>query len=423
VDDDGRSGYLAALHRVVSNQHICVVTETYLPEVNGVALTLAHLVKGLLAQGHRVSVVRPYQPTSDRSGCGQDSSLTLVRGVPLPGYRGLQFGLPACRLLCRSWKRHPPDAVYVATEGPLGWSAVRVARRLGIPALSGFHTNFHSYSRHYRVGWLQHLILRYLRRFHNRSTGTLVPSADLRERLEALGFKNVSTLSRGVDKELFAPERRSFELRRQWGVSDNDLAVLYVGRIAPEKNVKLAVDAYRAMKQLSGSVKLVVVGDGPASGSLQRANSDLIFCGLRTGEQLATHYASADVFLFPSETETFGNVTLEAMASGLAVIAYDYAAARMHIRHGETGVLVPYGDSTAFVESAAKLVRDPSSLGRIRRQAREYVRSIEWRSVVERFEMLLTSARTPANDPSHLLDTDNLNDMPQLGQVTADGRI
>jgi glycosyltransferase involved in cell wall biosynthesis len=272
------------------------------------------------------------------------------------------------------------------------------------------------------VGWLQPLIFGYLRRFHNRSTGTLVPSPELRERLQCLGFNNVHVLGRGVDNELFAPQRRSAELRRQWGVSSNDLAVLYVGRIAPEKNVKLAVNAYRAMKQSSGSLKFVVVGDGPAGGALQRENADLIFCGLRTGEQLAEHYASADVFLFPSETETFGNVTLEAMASGLAVIAYDYAAAKMHIRHGETGVLVPYGDSTAFVESAAKLVRNQSSLGWIRTRAREYITSLEWRSVVERFEMLLTSA--PARQAHGPRLFDNIDNMSRFGgEITAGGRI
>ena len=419
MDEDVLSGHSAGLRRAVSNQrHICVVTETYPPEVNGVALTLAHLVKGLLSQGHSVSLVRPYQHRSDRGGGHQDSNVTLVRGLPIPGYRGLQFGLPACGVLCRSWERSRPDAVYVATEGPLGWSAIRVALRLGIPALSGFHTNYHSYSGHYRLGCLQDLIFRYLRRFHNRSTGTLVATADLRERLQVLGFKNVSTLGRGVDNELFAPQRRSTELRRQWGVSENDLTVLYVGRIAPEKNVKLAVDAYRAMKQQNGSVKFVVVGNGPACSSLQRENADVIFCGLHTGEQLAKHYASADVFLFPSETETFGNVTLEAMASGLAVIAYDYAAAKMHIRHDETGVLVPYGNSEAFVGSAARLVSDRLSLGRIRRQAREYISSIEWRYVVERFEMLLNSALYPNEESPQVLDN-----MPRFGQIATGGRV
>ncbi len=154
----------------------CVAAETYPPEVNGVSSTLAHLVSGLRAQGHTVSLVRPRQQDSDCAGSGQDSRLTLVRGLPLPGYKGLQFGLPSGAALRRSWLRDRPDAVYVATEGPLGLSAARMARRLGIPAFSGFHTNYHSYSKHYRLGWLEQWVMRYLRAFHNRTTGTLVPS-------------------------------------------------------------------------------------------------------------------------------------------------------------------------------------------------------------------------------------------------------
>ena len=373
-------------------RHICVVSETYPPEVNGVASTLAHLVKSLVAQGHAVSVVRPHQRMADGLGCRCDFPVTLVRGLPLPGYRGLQFGLPARGVLRRSWTQHRPDVVYVATEGPLGWSAVRNAQRLGIPVFSGFHTNFPSFTKHYRVGWLKHFLFRYLCRFHNRTRGTLVPSVELCDRLQAHGFHNVSILGRGVDSQLFAPERRCAKLRSQWGISDNELVVLYVGRVAPEKNLGLAVAAYRAMQRFNVSVKFVIVGDGPLCATLQKEHADLIFCGVCKGKQLAKHYASADVFLFPSETETFGNVTLEAMASGLVVVAYNYAAAKMHIRHGKTGVLVPYGESKAFVDSAAKLAREPQALYTIRRQAREYVAALSWQCVVERFARLLTDA-------------------------------
>ena len=146
------------------------------------------------------------------------------------------------------------------------------------------------------------------------------------------------------------------------------------------------------MQQFSASVKFIVVGDGPLRAPLQKAHPDLIFCGVQTGEQLARHYASADVFLFPSETETFGNVTLEAMESGLVVLAYNYAAAHIHMTHGETGVLVPYGEPQAFIDAAVKLARAPQSLDTIRRQARAYVASVEWQCVVERFVTLLTGA-------------------------------
>ena len=372
-------------------RHICFVTETYAPEVNGVALTLARLVKGLLARGHRVSVIRPRQRETHGAGGSGEPLATLVRGLPLPGYKGLRFGLPAGGVLRGSWLQHRPDVVYVATEGPLGWSAVRAAQHLGIPVISGFHTNFHSYAKHYGAGWLQRVICRYLCSFHNRTRNTLVPSTELRDRLQALGVNHVSVLSRGVDSQLFNPVRRSADLRAQWGVADDDLIALYVGRVAPEKNLELAVEAYRAMQRCCPTSRFVIVGDGPLCTTLQNAHPDLIFCGVHTGEQLAKHYASADVFLFPSETETFGNVTLEAMASGLAVVAYDYAAAHMHLT-GETGVLVPYGDAQAFVEAAAQLARKPWPWRQMRRQARAYAARIDWQRVVERFETLLTSA-------------------------------
>jgi glycosyltransferase involved in cell wall biosynthesis len=384
----------SALSRSISGidqPHTCFVTETYPPEINGVALTVARLIDGLAARGHLVSVVRPYQRGSDCSGV--DSSVTLVRGLPLPGYTGLQFGLPAGGFLKRLWTKQRPDVVYVATEGPLGWSAMRAARRMNIAALSGFHTNYHSYSRHYRLGCLQALVFRYLRHLHNGTAETLVPSIELRDRLQGLGFKNVNLLGRGVDSDLFRPQRRCEELRRCWGLRDRDVAMLYVGRIAPEKNLGLALKAYRAIRGMNSSVKFILVGDGPLKTALQKEHPDLIFCGTQTGEQLARHYASGDIFVFPSETETFGNVTLEAMASGLGVVAYDYAAAKSHIAHGETGLLVPYGDSRAFIDSAIRLVRQSGLLRKLRIQARQYATSISWSYVVERFESLLDDAR------------------------------
>jgi glutamate-1-semialdehyde 2,1-aminomutase len=374
-------------------RHICIVTDTYPPEVNGVALTLARLVGGLRTRGHAVSVLRPFRPALDARGQDPDHAATLVRGVPLPGYRGLHMGLPAGRLVRRRWTVDRPDVVYVATEGPLGWSAVSMARRLGIPVFSGFHTDFPGYARHYRVGWLRPVVFRYLRSFHNRTVGTFVATIDLGDRLRAAGFANVALLGRGVDSDLFTPERRSAALRAARGLGEDGLAALYVGRLAAEKNIGLAVDAYRAMQRSRGGLRFVIVGDGPLRAALQQAHPDLVFCGMRFGQQLAACYASADVFLFPSETETFGNVTLEAMASGLAVVAYDYAAAAMHVRHGETGVLVRRGAAAAFVEGAAALARSPRSIEGMRRQARLHATSVDWHRVVRQFETLLNERR------------------------------
>jgi glycosyltransferase involved in cell wall biosynthesis len=232
----------------------------------------------LRARGNRVSVVHPRQ----RNGAfNREFDDIRVRGLPLPGYHGLQFGMPAGRLLKEAWNHHRPEVVYVATEGPLGWSAFRAAQSMGIPAVSGFHTNFHSYCKHYSVGWLQHVALRYLRWFHNQTERTLVSNEELRDQLKDVGFLNVGIIERGVDSQLFTPERRCTELRREWGLSKDDLALIYVGRIAPEKNLAVAVEAYRAIKRFNGRIKFVLVGDGP-----QRLRTHLIWEMVRSVVQV-----------------------------------------------------------------------------------------------------------------------------------------
>ena len=240
----------------------------------------------------------------------------------------LTTGLPAGRLLSHLWKDQRPDIVYVATEGPLGWSAQRAAARYRIPIVSGFHTNFHSYSRHYGLGLIRGSVLNYLKRFHNRTTTTIVPTPQLKTRLEEIGFNHVQVVSRGVDAQLFRPERRS------WGLEPNDVAVLYVGRIAAEKNLPLAVRCFRPLEAVGLSLRFVVVSDGPLRGPLSESNHDFVFTGMKTETDLAEHYASGDILLFPSETEAFGNVILESMASGLATTAYNYATAANHIQNG-----------------------------------------------------------------------------------------
>jgi glycosyltransferase involved in cell wall biosynthesis len=371
--------------------HIALVTETYPPEINGVALTLARLANGLRARGHVVSMVRPR-----RRGDTADARTMLTAGLPLPGYRSVRFGLPAGGALCATWGTRRPDVIYVATEGPLGLSAVRAANALALPVVSGFHTNFDRYVEHYGARWLRGLVTAYLRRFHNQTTTTLVATDDLRASLRAMRFRNVEVLGRGVDCALFTPARRSPALRAAWGVSDEDVVVAYVGRVAAEKNIDLAIDAYRSMQAVHPRIRFVVIGDGPACERLRRAHPDAIFCGFRTGEELAAHYASADVFLFPSDTETFGAVTLEAMASGLGVIAYDYAAAREHLTHGEDGLLVPYRDRRAFIANAVRIVSAPGLLARIRRTARNTMLPLDWGRVVERFESVLMRAAAEA---------------------------
>lgn len=365
------------------------VTETYPPEVNGVAMTVGRLVEGLRRRGHAVQVVRPRQGDGDSGGEHE----TPLPGLPLPGYPGLRMGLPAGNHLRRRWKHSRPDLVHVVTEGPLGWSAVSVARRLGIPVTSGFHTNFDRYSVHYGFGWLRPAVAAYLRSLHRRTQATLVPTEALAADLAGEGIPGVRVVGRGVDTTLFDPARRSAALRAEWGVSESAIACLYVGRLAPEKNLDLLRRAFSAIQALRPEARMVWVGDGPSRVMLGTEHPDHCFAGTRIGEDLAAHYASADLFLFPSLTETYGNVVAEAMASGLPVIAYRSAAAAELIVDGVSGNTVPPGDEAAYLEAARRLVAAPEGVMMgLGRAARDAMLPRSWDNVVARFEHVAREA-------------------------------
>jgi glycosyltransferase involved in cell wall biosynthesis len=364
-----------------------IVTETYPPEINGVALTVQGLEQGLRERGHEVELVRPRQTGEADDPAGS----LLVRGAALPRYPGLKFGLPATRALRKRWQAMRPDAIYVATEGPLGWSALRAARQLGIPAATGFHTRFDDYMRDYGAPWLQGVALRWMRRFHNSAQATLVPTLELQRFLQGERFDNVVRLARAVDTRLFDPARRDRGLRAQWGVGDGGVAAIYVGRIAAEKNLPLAVRAFRALQAQRPDARFVWVGDGPAREQLQRENPDFIFCGVQRGEDLARHFASGDLFVFASHSETFGNVTLEALASGVPTVAFDYGAARECLRDGVHGAAIADGDDAGFVDAVTRIGSDDVLRTAMRTACRDAVGALRPAQVSEDFDRILQS--------------------------------
>ncbi len=367
---------------------VAMVTETFPPEINGVAMTLGRMVDGLLARGHSVQLVRPRQGPADIPRQTENFLEMLAVGVPIPGYDGLRFGLPMGGRLQQHWSENPPDLVHVATEGPLGRSAVTVAHKLKLPVTSSFHTNFDHYSRHYGIGWLKQPVASYLKRFHNRTAATFVPTAEMARDLGQQGYANLQVLARGVDRQLFHPGRRSQSLRREWGLGPDGLAVLVVSRLAPEKNLPLALKAFQAIRALRPDARLILVGDGPARKSLAQAWPETHFAGMRSGEDLAAHYASGDLFLFPSLTETFGNVTLEAMSSALPVLAYRCAAAGEVIEDGGSGLLATPGNEAEFIAAARRLAAEPELRERLGAAARERVAPIDWERIHEHLEAI-----------------------------------
>ena len=372
--------------------HISLTTETFPPEINDVANTLGRLFDGLRARDHRVELVRPRQACDGNQR--SNDQLMLCRSWSMPGYPGLQWGIASTRRLTKRWQLQRPDVVYIATEGPLGLCALRVARRLGIAVVSGFHTNFQHYSSVYGPGVFTRFLTQYLRWFHSRSALTLVHSTSQRLELERRHFDRLELLERGVDSRLFSPAKRQNTLRQSWGLGENDIALLHVGRLAREKNLgalKRCLDALQE-RYPRRRFRLVVVGDGPNRTSLEASLPEAIFCGAQSGEDLASHYACGDVFLFPSMAETFGDVVLEALASGLGVVAYDAAAAGQHIRHGYNGVLAMPGDEYALIDAAAWLLEDPETLRTVRLNARHHACRQGWPEIIEQFEGQLQRA-------------------------------
>ena len=318
----------------------------------------------------------------------------------LQRHEGLKLGLPARARLIREWTVRRPDLVHVATEGPLGWTAVTAANKLRIPVTSDFHTNFDHYSSHYGMAWLRQPVAAYLRRFHNRTAITFVPTAALAAQLSARGYGRVEVISRGVDTQLYSPTRRDDALRRSWGLAPGALAVMCVGRIAPEKNLALVLRAFSEIRRQRPDARLILVGDGPLRSALAREHPQVVFAGMRHGEDLAAHYASADLFLFPSQTETFGNVTLEAMASGLCVLAYDYAAASEVIRDLGNGGLATLGDADGFVERAVHLACADELRAQLGAAARSSAEGIDWERVNDRFAEALLRIWRPGLAPA-----------------------
>jgi len=360
-----------------------VVTDTYLPDINGVAISLGSLVGGLRKLGHEVTILR--------SGKAVGPGESAIFSWPLPGYWEVNVGAPFFGQIKRRWQTAPPDIVYIAIETPLGFSAMTAARKLGIPLVGGFHTNFKEYLVDYGLGLIAKPVGLYQKWFHSKLLKTLVPSPGMHKKLDSEGFSNIEILGRGVDTDLYSPEKRSASLRAKWGVNDDTPIALVVGRVSGEKNIELAIKSFKSMRKICPEMVAIVVGDGPVCKKLAKANPEVRFPGYLTGETLAECYASCDMLFFPSETETFGNVTLEAMASGLAILAYDYAAAGWHGTNGVNCLKVPKGDEDAFI-SAAESMLDTNLRKRIGSQARVTAEKLGWKAVVADFEAILKHA-------------------------------
>ena len=375
---------------------VALFSDTYLPQVNGVSRTLARLVSHLAARGDRVALVTP--EASERPAPHTALHLRLP-GIPVPMYPELRLARFLDRSEATRLEAFAPELVHVCTEFTVGWSGRAWARRLGLPLVSSFHTDFPAYLAGYGLGGLEAPLWRYLAFFHSASRATFCPSRATLGELRRQGFHDrMSLWLRGVDASLFSPRRRS-ERTRRWLAPRAERIVLYVGRLAPEKRIDILLSAFQEVRRAIGErAALVLVGDGPLGPELRRTSPQGVrFTGYLSGPALAEVYASADLFVFPSDTETFGNVVLEAMASGLPVVAADRGGVTESVHTGETGLLVPAGSSEGFAQATLTLLTDEPRRAELARGARGFARQRTWTRVLDdlraEYERILAGSR------------------------------
>jgi glycosyltransferase involved in cell wall biosynthesis len=379
---------------------VTLVTETYFPQVNGVSRTLGELARYLTESGDQVQLICP-----DYGSTGDAEPVYKVPSVVLPFYKELHLPRPPFGKVHRVIGEFRPDIVHIATEATLGWSVLQFALKRRLAVASSFHTNFDQYSHHYGVGWARGLVWRYLRWFHNRTRETYVPSETTIRDLEHRGFERLVLWRRGVDSTLFHPDRpgRS-KVRDALGWSSDHVVIASVSRIAPEKNVGYLADALAIVASQRPDVRILLVGDGPSRPALEgRIGSIARFAGYRQGEDLADHYAAADIFAFASLTETLGNVVLEAMASGLPVVALKAGGVGETVQSGSTGILVePAQAPERFASALLWLVEQRDERRKMANAARSYALSVSWDAIMaalrHRYQVVIDARAQPLSE-------------------------
>jgi phosphatidylinositol alpha 1,6-mannosyltransferase len=365
-------------------KRIALFTGNYNHIADGVSLTLNRLVRFLERQGHDVRVFAPTvaDPAIEHAG-----TLIPVPSVPLPGRPEYRISLGMPRRVKEYVRDFQPDLVHIATPDLLGWSALRLAERYQYPVVTTYHTHFSSYLKYYRAERLEPLLWRMLRRFYRRCHHIYVPTQSMADVLAAQGITDGLMLwPRGVDRALFHENRRSNEWRKELGFAEDDVVLTFVSRLVLEKGLSVFAEVVEKASALRPNVRSLVVGEGPARAELESRLPGAVFTGHLSGPDLARAYASSDVFVFPSDTETFGNVVLEAMACALPSVCADATGSKSLVEDGVSGFLATAGDSTDFVEKVISLVDDDELRRTMGARALSRAGMFYWDAVLERIE-------------------------------------
>jgi phosphatidylinositol alpha 1,6-mannosyltransferase len=361
---------------------IALFSEVYWPMVSGVGVTLLRLTEALQARGHQVrvySATYPLPPEGDRPEVHRSPS------VPFFLYPDVQWAFPRLRDVVEDLSRFRPDVVHVATEFSLGIAGVKAARQLGVPIVASAHTDYDQYAVRYGVTWALRAGWHYLRWFYGQAHRVLCPSRIYEEHLHSRGVTHTGVWSRGVDPGEFQPRFRSEAYRARLGVGANDLLVTYIGRIAREKNLELLLRAWETLVASRGGARLVLVGRGPLEDEIRRRELPGVHVtGLMKGRELAEAYASADIFTFPSPTETFGNSLLEAMGSGLPSLVAAAGGVLEFAEHGRNAWLVAPNSTEAITDGLGRLLADAALRRRLAGGALQTAGERRWDVVYDR---------------------------------------
>jgi glycosyltransferase involved in cell wall biosynthesis len=361
---------------------IALFSEVYWPMVSGVGVTLVRLVEALEARGHAVRVYSASYPLPP--GMADRPEAHRSPSVPLFLYPDVQWAFPRQRELEQDLERFAPDVVHVATEFAMGRAGLKAAARLGLPVIASAHTDYEKYARRYGVAFVLQVGWLYLRWFYGQAARVLVPSRVYERTLHARGIRHTGLWSRGVDTALFAPERRSEAWRAAFGAGSDDLLVTYVGRLAREKDLDRLLDAWARLGHRRGNAQLVLVGQGPLEEAILARNLPGVhLAGVRSGVELAEAYASADLFVFPSPTETFGNSLLEAMASGVAALAVKAGGVVEYARHDANAWLAPPHDTRALGQALERLLADAPLRARLAEGGLRTARARGWDAIYD----------------------------------------
>lgn len=363
----------------MSELRVAIFTGNYNHIQDGVSLTLNRLVAFLQEKDVPVIV---FGPTVDEPEIDHEGEFVSVPSIPVPGrpeYR-ITVGFPEAAQ--NRLREFDPSLIHLATPDLLGFRAMRWGQADDIQIVASYHTHFTSYLKYYNLDMLEVLGWKYLGWFYSQCKHIYVPSPSMADELNEEGITGgIRIWARGVDTDQFSPDYRDMEWRRSIGFEDDDKIVTFVSRLVWEKNLQTFVDTVKNLQQTHSDIRAMIVGDGPAKKELEHMLPEAHFTGFITGDELSRAYASSDVFLFPSETETFGNVTLEAMSSGLPCVVADATGSRSLVESGVNGFLAPPRDTEAFAECVANIANDADLADSMSKAARQKALAYSWENV------------------------------------------